>query len=56
MYAQCEDGLVASGNAVRYKHTVHNDANGKIVDDVSLALGHLVTIDYVRPEKVFFLD
>ena len=56
MYTQCEDGLVASGNAVRYEHPVHNDANGKIVDNVSLAFGNLVTINYVRPENVFFLD
>jgi hypothetical protein len=56
MYAQCEDGLVASGNAVRYEHPVHKDTNGKIVDDVSLAFGHPVTINYVRPENVFFLD
>ena len=41
MYAQCEDGLVASGNAVRYEHPVHKDTNGEIVDDVSLAFGHL---------------
>jgi hypothetical protein len=56
MYAQCEDGLVASGNAVRYEHPLHKDANGKIVDDVSLAFGHPVTIDYVRPENVYFLN
>ena len=56
MYAQCEDGLVASGNAVRYEHPVHKDTNGEIVDDVSLAFGHPVTINYVRPENVFFLD
>ncbi len=56
MYDQCEDGLVASGNAVRYKHSVHKDANGKIVDDGSLAFGHPVTIYYVRPNNVFFLD
>ncbi len=49
-------GLVASGNAVRYEHPVHKDANGKIVDDVSLAFGHPVTINYVRPKNLFFLD
>jgi hypothetical protein len=30
--------------------------NGKIVDDESLAFGCLVTINYVHPENVFFLD
>jgi hypothetical protein len=39
MYDQCEEGLVASGNAVRFKHPVHMDANGKIVDNESLAFG-----------------
>jgi hypothetical protein len=38
MYAQCEDGLVASGNAVRYEHPVHKDTNGEIVDDESLTM------------------
>ena len=28
----------------------------QIVDDVSLAFGHPVTINYVRPENVFFLN
>jgi hypothetical protein len=54
MYDQCEDGLVASGNAVRYKHPVHKDANGKTVDDKALAFGHPVTIYYVHPDKFFF--
>ncbi len=31
MYDQWEAGLVASGNAARYKHPVHMNANGKIV-------------------------
>ena len=35
---------------------MHKDTNGEIVDDVSLAFGHPVTINYVRPENVFFLD
>jgi hypothetical protein len=56
MYDQCEEGLVASGNAVRFKHPVHMDANGKIVDNESLAFGYPVTIDYERPDNVFFLD
>jgi len=30
MYDQCEAGLVASGNVVRYGHPVHMDASGKI--------------------------
>jgi hypothetical protein len=55
MYDQCEDGLVASGNTVRYKHFVHKDANGRIVDNESLAFGHPVTIYYVHPDIFFFL-
>ena len=31
---------------------MHKDTNGEIVDDVSLAFGHPVTINYVRPERV----
>ena len=53
MYDQCEDGLVASGNGVRYKHSVHKDASGKIVDDESLAFGYPVTIYYVHPDNIF---
>ncbi len=39
MYNQCKAGLVVLGNAVRYEHPVHMDANGKIVEDESLAFG-----------------
>ena len=54
MYDQCKAGLVASGNAVRYEHPVHMDANGKIVEDESLAFGRPVTINYLHLENVFF--
>ncbi len=43
MYNQCEEGLVALGNAVRYEHPVHMDANGEIFEDESLAFGCPVT-------------
>ena len=35
---------------------MHMDANGKIVEDESLAFGRPVTVYYLRPENVFFLD
>jgi hypothetical protein len=53
IYDQCEDGLVASGNAVRYEHPVHKDANGNIVDDQSLAFRHPVTTCIMCLENVF---
>jgi hypothetical protein len=56
MYNQCEAGLVASGNAVRYEQSVHMDANGEIVEDESLAFGRPVTVNYLHPENVFFFD
>ena len=56
MYDQCEEGLVASGNVVRYDRPVHYNQVGKIVNDETLAFGHPVTIKYLRPENVFFLD
>ena len=40
---------------MRYKHPVHMDANGKIVEDESLAFGRPVTVNYLHPENVFFL-
>ncbi len=54
MYDQCEEGLVALGNVVRYDCPVHYNQVGKIVDDETLASGHPVTIKYLRPENVFF--
>ena len=54
MYDQCKAGLVALGNAVRYEHPVHMDANGEIVEDESLAFGRPVTVNYLHPENVFF--
>ena len=54
MYDQCKASLVASGNAVRYKHPVHMDANGEIVEDESLAFDRPVTVNYLHPENVFF--
>jgi hypothetical protein len=56
MYDQVEAGLVASGNVVRYDNPVHNNVNGKMVGDKSLAFGCPVSINHVRPENVFFLD
>ena len=56
MYDQCEDGLVAPGNTARYKHPVRKDANGKIIDNESIAFGCPVTIDYVHVGNVFFLN
>ena len=56
MYDQCEEGLVASGNVVRYDRPVHYNQVGKIVNNETLAFGHPVTIKYLRPENVFFLD
>ena len=56
MYDQCEEGLVASGNVVRYDRPVHCNQVGTIVEDETLAFGHPVTIEYLRPENVFFLD
>ena len=56
MYDQCKAGLVALGNAVRYEHPVHMDANGEIVEDESLAFGRPVTVNYLHPENVFFWD
>ncbi len=41
---------------MRDNYSVHKDANGKIVDDESLAFGHPITIYNVRPNNVFFLD
>jgi hypothetical protein len=54
MYDQCKAGLVALGNAVRYEHPVHMDANGEIVEDESLAFDRPVTVNYLHPENVFF--
>ncbi len=56
MYNQCEEGLVASVNIVQYDCPVHYNQVGTIVDDETLAFGHPVTIKYIRPENVFFLD
>ena len=56
MYNQCEEGLVALGNVVRYEHPVHYNQVGTIVDDETLAFGHPVTIKYIRRENVFFLN
>jgi len=55
MYDQCEIGPVESGNAANYKHPVHKDANGNIVDDASLAFGRPVAMYYLHLENVFFL-
>ncbi len=49
-------GLVASGNVVRYDRPVHYNQVGKIVDDETLDCSHPVTIKYLHPENVFFLD
>ena len=43
-------------NVVRYDCPVNYNQVGKIVDDETLAFGHPVTIKYLRPEDVFFLD
>jgi hypothetical protein len=45
-----------SGNAVRYKHPVYKDANGKIVDYESFAFGCRMTIIYVHVDNVFVLN
>ncbi len=37
MYNQCEEGLVASGNSMRYEHPVHYNQVGTIVDNETLA-------------------
>ena len=50
MYNQCEEGLVVSGNVVRYDCPVHYNQVATIVDDETLAFGHPVTIKYIRPE------
>ncbi len=56
MYDQCKEGLIASGNVVRYDKPVHYNQNGEIVNNETLAYGYSVTIKYLRPEDVFFLD
>ncbi len=56
MYNQCKEGLIASGNVVRYNEPVHYNQNWEIVNDATLAYGYQVTIKYIHLENVFFLD
>ena len=50
-----EEGLVKSGNAVRFDTPKHMDQHGSKVEEAN-AHGHPVTIDIIHPENVFAAD
>ena len=54
-FNQVEEGLVESGNAVKFDTPKHMDRQGNEVDEAN-AHGHPVTIDIIHPENVFAAD
>ena len=56
MYNQNENGLVKSGNAVRFDRPVHMDSSGKIVDAEVHAFVWPESINMTFRDNVFVMD